>query len=65
MPLIKQSVLAFCWDLSQLLVQSSFGWCWITAETGFVRRLTLHALRLACQGPIDSDETSDDRRSNY
>ena len=65
MPLIKQSVLAFCGDLSQLLVQSGFGWCWITAETGFVRRLTLHALRLACQGPIDSDETSDDRRSNY
>ena len=65
MPLIKQSVLAFCGDLSQLLVQSSFGWCWITAETGFVRRLTLHALRLACQGPVDSDETSDDRRSNY
>ena len=65
MLLIKQSALAFCGDLSQLLVQSGFGWCWITAETGLVRRLTLHALRLACQGPIDSDETSYDRRSNY
>ena len=57
MPLIKQSLLAFCGNLLQLLVQSGFGWCWNVAETGFVGRLTLHALRLACQGLIDSDET--------
>ena len=34
MPLIKQSLLAFCGNGLQLLVQSGFGWYWNVAGTG-------------------------------